>query len=82
MKVELSNLYEPALRRTPSGKVEYIWRVRHNDVRSPRLKRLERCVAEATRGRRYRGQGAAEDQREVRQAMAQAARECAEKGRR
>lgn len=83
VKVNLANLYEPALHYNPAtGRDEYVWRVRHNDVRSPRLKRLDRCVAEATRGHQHRGHGAVADERETRRALAEAARACAKKGRR
>jgi hypothetical protein len=63
--------------RNPAGGPEEVYlRRRHNRIRSPRLAAMLECVGEHTRGRRFRGMGAAADERAVHQALAEASREC------
>ncbi len=64
--------------RNPAGGPEEVYlRRRHNRIRSPRLAAMLECVSEQTRGRHYRGHGAAMDERMVHEALAAASRTCA-----
>lgn len=63
-------------RRNPAGGEELVMRPRHNRIRSKRLAAQLECVSEFLRGRRYRGHGPAEDERDVREALSQASKKC------
>jgi len=74
--------YEPYCRRDPvSGATKCFLRVRHNQIRSPRLEAFDRCVSDQLQGRHYRGQGAAVDEAAVRHALREAAQACSARGR-
>lgn len=74
--------YEPYCRRDPvSGQDRCFLRVRHNQIRSPRLEAFDACVSGRLRGRHYRGAGAAADEAAVRTALREAVAACAQHGR-
>jgi len=74
----LAEEYEPYLYRNPvTGKRKLVLRERHDVTHSSRLAAYRDCMSEELRGARYRGHGAAEDEREVRAAFSKAAHECA-----
>lgn len=69
---------EPYCRHDPvSGQLKCFYRVRHDRIRSPRLRDYDACMHQALEGREYRGHGAREDTRRVRQALREAAKACA-----
>jgi hypothetical protein len=71
---------EPYLYRNPvTGRRHIAFRVRHNATRSPRLLAYRECVGEAMEGRRFRGQGPAQDEEEVHTAFREAAHACAQR---
>lgn len=68
---------EPYVRRDPvTGQEALYFRKRHNTIRSPRLQAYDQCMADQLRGHRYRGQGSADDEAAVRDALRQAAHYC------
>jgi hypothetical protein len=74
----LDEEYELGHYRNPvTGSTEVIVRKRHNLTRSPRLEFFRQCVAQRMEGRRFRTGNPAEDEREVREAFAEAAHQCA-----
>ena len=71
-------LWEPYMRRDPvTGRVHMAYRIRHGRLRSERLEHFRQCVGEELRGRTFRGRGASQDQRAVRDALTAAAHRCA-----
>lgn len=64
-------------RRDPvSGSTKTFLRKAHSRQSSERLRRFQSCVADAMRGKTFRGGSAEENARAIREAFAGAARSC------
>lgn len=77
-KAGLKLAFRAYTRRDPVTGVSKTWlRDARSRQTSPRLKRFQRCVADAMRGKTFRGASPAENARAIRNAFAQAAKACA-----
>lgn len=78
--LDIGNLFSPYLRHDPvTDRATLHYRTRHNRLTSQRAEEFRACVGNLTRDRTHRGQGSAEDARETRAALANAAHLCAGK---
>lgn len=63
-----------------SGSVKTVLRTKHSRQSSPRLRAHKACMRRGMEGKTFRGQGAVQDSRNIRETFAAVSRQCAGSG--